>query len=406
MNADIYNYDKRIEQARVRISSSKGISEQNKREIFSFQNYGVATGLSKPRIEHYLVRLQQIGLLFGQHPFKKATKQNMMDIVSKIEAKDYATHTKQDYKVVIKRFWKWLSGDENYPDSVRWIKIGTYRSRKLPEELLTDDEVKRVADAAYNPRDKALVLVLYESGLRIGELLSLKLKNVQMDEYGAVLIVSGKTGMRRVRIIASAPALANWLSNHPERNNPDAWVWITLWNPRSGHHKLLSYAGSNKLLRNLFERAGVKKGCNPHLFRHSAATRYAKILTEAQMKQHFGWVQSSDMASVYVHLSGRDVDETLLRIHGLKKDEKTEIEQFRAPVCPRCGERNSPEKKTCAKCGLILDAKLALEYEEKEQSDVDTMKEVLDVPYVKKALARAIKEKGLLPLVSDALRQK
>lgn len=90
----------------------------------------------------------------------------------------------------------------------------------------------------------------------------------------------------------------------------------------------------------------------------------------------------------------------------MKKDEDTENQQFRASACPRCREKNSPEKKICAKCGLILDAKLALEYEEKEQSDVDTMKEVLDIPYVKKALARAIKEKGLLPLVSDSLRQK
>jgi integrase/ribosomal protein L40E len=329
-----------------------------------------------------------------------------MDLVRQIEGRDYTTHTKQDYKVVIKRFWKWLNGDENCPDSVRWIKIGSFRSRKLPEELLTEDEVKRAAEAAFNLRDKALVLVLYESGVRVGELLTLKLKNVQMDQYGAVLIVNGKTGMRRVRIIASSPALAQWISSHPEKDNPDAWLWVSFQSRDVHHYEMLSYAACAKLLRTLFEKAGIKKRCNPHIFRHSAATRYSKLMTEAQMKQHFGWVQSSEMASVYVHLSGRDVDETLLRINGLKKDEDTENQQFRASVCPRCEEKNSPEKKICAKCGLILDAKLAIEYEEKEERDVDTMKEVLEVPYVKKALARAIKEKGLFPLVGESVRRR
>jgi integrase/recombinase XerD len=59
-------------------------------------------------------------------------------------------------------------------------------------ELLTEEAVKGLAEAAGNPRDRALVLVLYESGCRAGEILSLSIKNVQFDEYGAQLIVSGK----------------------------------------------------------------------------------------------------------------------------------------------------------------------------------------------------------------------
>jgi hypothetical protein len=39
------------------------------------------------------------------------------------------------------------------------------------------------------------------------------------------------------------------------------------------------------------------------------------------MKEYFGWVQSSDMASVYVHLSGRDVDSALLKLHGMIQED-------------------------------------------------------------------------------------
>lgn len=63
----------------------------------------------------------------------------------------------------------------------------------------------------------------------------------------------------------------------------------------------------------LFKKAArktkIRKRCNPHIFRHSRATLLAQHLTEAQLKQVFGWTQSSKMASVYVHLSGRDNDD-------------------------------------------------------------------------------------------------
>ncbi|MGA2789578.1 MAG: site-specific integrase [Candidatus Bathyarchaeia archaeon] len=56
------------------------------------------------------------------------------------------------------------------------------------------------AIAAENPRDKALISVLYESGCRIGEILSLKIRN-KFDNNCSVLIVNGKTGQHRVRLI-------------------------------------------------------------------------------------------------------------------------------------------------------------------------------------------------------------
>lgn len=52
---------------------------------------------------------------------------------------------------------------------VSWIKLGKARLTKLPEELLTPSEIRNMVDAAYNPRDRAIITVLYESNTRIGE---------------------------------------------------------------------------------------------------------------------------------------------------------------------------------------------------------------------------------------------
>src|SRR3990170_8862810 len=117
----------------------------------------------------------------------------------------------------------------------------------LPEEILTEDDIKKLVESANNLRDKAFILVLYESGCRIGEILSLRIRNVQFDDYGAALIVSGKTGDRRVRIIASAPKLCSWLDNHPLREDIDSPLWVTLGT--RDRNEAFSYGAAKAMLK-------------------------------------------------------------------------------------------------------------------------------------------------------------
>jgi len=60
------------------------------------------------------------------------------------------------------------------------------------------------------------------------------------------------------------------------------------------------------------------------MFRHSQASRLANDITEAQMNEYFGWMQGSKMPTVYVHMSGRNVDQRLLEIKGVKTPAKEE----------------------------------------------------------------------------------
>jgi hypothetical protein len=117
----------------------------------------------------------------------------------------------------------------------------------------------------------------------------------------------------------------------------------------------MNYTAIRVTLSRIAKKAGVKKKTNPHNFRHSRATYLANHLTEAQMKEFFGWVQASDMASIYVHLSGRDVDNALLKVYGIKNAEEKEESQLNPKKCPRCQEINPFSNKFCTKCGQILD---------------------------------------------------
>jgi integrase/recombinase XerD len=357
----LYNHEKNLKSAEERIRNSS-ITEENKQLIFEFESFCFAEGLKIARVLKHMTELKILAEMAGQD-FRSISKQDMILLVGQIERKDRSERTKQDYKTLIRKFFRWLDMDE----IVDWIKISSRNnSNKLPEDMLSEEEIEKLINACEHPRDRALVASLYESGARISEIGNLKIKHVKFDQYGAALMVDGKTGMRRVRIIFSSPYLATWLENHPFRQNPDAYVWIGIGTV--GRNVPLRYDAIRMHLKRIAKKAGINKRIHPHLFRHSRSTHLAKHLTEAQMKQYLGWVQGSDMAAIYVHLSGRDVDNALLRMHGIVSEDARE-NQMSPKTCVRCGIMNAHTTKFCTKCGLALDIKTALEIEEKN-SDV------------------------------------
>jgi integrase len=365
---NVYDVKGKIESVKRRINASDQISERNRQLIYDFCDHCRLQGLSNLRILFYLNRFWNIAR-YTTKPLDRMERRDIEAVVARVQNSCFSPRTVADHLTVIKTFWKWLEGKgEVYPEKVAWIKPRyNNRKAKLPEELLTKDDVDMLVDAAVSVRDKALISMLYDSGCRIGELLTLKIKHVRFDSNGAVVMVDGKTGQRRVRIIHSTPRLLNWIDHHPARTDPEAFLFVSIGS--RNHCKQLRYESVSKMLRETAERAGISKRVNPHLFRHSRATFLAKHLTEAQMKEYFGWTQASEMAAVYVHLSGRDVDGALLKLAGKEVPEsEKEIEMDRrVRQCSICRHENPPEVHRCAHCARPLDLKTALEDDTRER---------------------------------------
>jgi integrase/ribosomal protein L40E len=369
-SSDIHDYQSRLDSVLRRLESEQLILD-NKKAILRFKEQLEAEGISTGRIFKYVWTLRNISKWLGK-PFKQATKEDIVKLVAKInlmkraDGKLLSVSTTHEYQVSLKRFYRFLYGMESgdYPQQVKWIKL-TMRKRdqKLPEELLTEEEVQRMARLTDNSRDRALVLILYESGCRVSEILTLKVKHVQFDDYGARLIVEGKTGMRPVRIVGCEPELKQWMNDHPIRDSPEANLWIPMSDKNKFEDKSLTYVSVNHMLKRLAKRAGIKKRVHPHIFRHSRATHLANKLTEQELKKMFGWTQDSRVASTYVHLSMRDIDEKILQINGIKVEEGLKP-KFTAKICPRCKTRNSAIAKFCSNCSFVLDAELAYKGQE------------------------------------------
>lgn len=358
----VYNVERRLETALTHLEELD-ITPKNKQEIKKFLDYIAAHGCKTARQCKYIYPLQNIARWLNKD-YIKATKKDIEDLVRKIEENDdYTAWTKQDYMVVIKKFYKWLYNkgiedeeDWEIPKLVKFIKIRKPKdANTIPSDLLTPKEVLFLAENAKNLREKALILVLYESGARIGELLNLKIKDVEFDDYGAKLRLFGKTGARWIRIVGAAPALSQWLTgDHPKKNDSSAYFFCNT-RPDNIAGTQLSYASVRKMMVNLRKRTGIKKNLRPHLWRHARATELAEHLSDSIRCDYFGWEQGSKMARIYTHLA--DTDKIILEMNGLVKKEKDGNGNFSFVICPRCNTKNSYGSKFCGQCSMGLDIK-------------------------------------------------
>jgi integrase/recombinase XerD len=330
---------------------------------------------SQHTIENYIRAVCTLG--FDGKPYEELTSEDLMSWMDIIDANGFSKETINLTRTQVKHFLRWVHGcksrNDRTPDSLRCIQKQR-SSRELPNDILSEAEVKQLINACGTQRDRALVFVAYESGCRASEILNLKIGDVSFDQFSAVLHTKGKTGERRIRLIASAPDLRLWLSMHPNKNTPEAPLWPKL---RQRKGQPLRISGFSTLLEKLRMETGICKHVHPHLLRHTRATHLANVLTEAQMREFFGWTKSSRMPEIYVHLSGRDVDITLLKHYGIKVEVPKE-DLLEPKACPWCQRVNSPSAKFCQQCNAPLDPASANNAMEKQRRRTELVERFIE----------------------------
>jgi integrase/recombinase XerD len=365
---DIHNYKRQYERQVELLKEDKKILQVNKEISLKFRDYLLSEGIGVAKIGRYLLDIRKYAKMLKK-PFDEADKDDLRRVVGEIEQSELAPESKKCFKIMLRKLYRFIRGiDEKgiYPDEVKWISIRLPKNhKKLPEELLTEEEIKSIIRNCKTLRDKALVSTLSESGCRISEIGNMKLKNVSFEKYGARITVNGKTGMRKILVINSSPYLQQWINEHPKNDEQDTPLW---YNPQG---EFLTYAAIMKIIRNASKRAGIKKRVYAHLFRHSRATQVASQMSEASMKQYFGWGQDSKMCGIYIHMSGEVMDKAILKMNGIEVKEEKKEKKLKEKICLRCKTKNGVTNRCCYHCGMILDEDFA---QEKVKEDLDRQK--------------------------------
>ena len=169
------------------------------------------SGLTEKRKLKYTFPLRYFYSLKGD--LSKINQSSVEEFFLWIKNSKYSPDTKKDYWDMFKIFAEFV----NPKIDVRKYRLLVKKRRKLPEDILSQDEIVSLLEATIRIRDKAIISVLYESGCRVGELVGLRIKDVIFDDYGAVLRVNGKTGMRRVRIIKGVLSIEKQIAKHVKK---------------------------------------------------------------------------------------------------------------------------------------------------------------------------------------------
>lgn len=297
-----------------------------------------------------------------------------------------AESSRNRWIAIWKVFYKWLLGTDIAPDCIRWLKEShKEQSKLLPEYLLTEEEVVKMISACKTLRDKAIVSLLYETGVRAGELLSLEKRFVDLSSTPAHITVTGKTGMRRIPIIACVPYLTNYLNTEKDLRDNDI-IWRS-----ERTNKPLDYDTLREQIPKIAKRAGVTKRVHVHAYRKARATHLASRLNDQVLKKFFGWTPNSGMASVYISLSGREIDDAYSGAYGLIPEKQKEP-LIKTKACPRCQYSNGVESVYCGRCGTPLTTENALAYEQNKKIGEEALGDYIQNPTTLRELAKAYKQ--------------
>ena len=387
---DIHNYKRQFERQLELIEEHKEISKENKQTIINFKNYLLSEGIGYAKIGRYLLDLRKYALMLKKS-FSNVKESDLRAIVGEINQTNLSEETKKTFKVMLRKFYRFIRGvtkKGQYPPEVEWISIHIPNNhKKLPEELLTEEELFKIIQNCRTIRDKALISTLAESGCRVSEIGNMQIKHVSFEEYGARLTVSGKTGMRKILVINSTPFLQEWVNQHPYNEDKNSFLWC------GQNTKFLSYARIMAILKTASKRAGIKKRIYLHLLRHSRATILANKMSDSALKHYLGWTQSSKMAGIYIHMSGKETDETILEMNGIKVKKEETKSLMKPKKCVRCKVINEATNKFCKICGLALDneeAERLIESDLKRKQADDLMNKLINDPEILKLIQEKI----------------
>jgi site-specific recombinase XerD len=179
------------------------------------------------------------------------------------------------------------------PEVVQKIPYGR-RPKKLPT-VLAPDEVNRLFAAAADARDRALLRTAYALGLRVSELVALRLQDIDAAR-GLVVVRQGKGA--KDRLVPLSPRLLQELRAYWQAQRPRPWLFP---GGRRGQH--LSAAGVQRVVRRTAQRAGLGKPVSPHTLRHSYATHLLEAGCDLLTIQRLLGHRDLKTTARYLHLS-------------------------------------------------------------------------------------------------------
>jgi integrase/recombinase XerD len=173
---------------------------------------------------------------------------------------------------------------------------------KRPQELpgvLSMPEVRRLLDALTNPKHRLMALLLYSAGLRVGELVRLRVGDLDADR-SLIRVRHGKGRKDRYTLYSDATAAA--VMHYRALFAPAHWLF-----PGSRPDRPISARTVQKVMSAAARRAGIEKRLTPHTLRHSFATHLLEQGVDLRHIQVLLGHANASTTQIYTHVSRHDL---------------------------------------------------------------------------------------------------
>ena len=289
--------------------------------ITHYQNYlKIERGLSENSISNYTFDINKLVKWMVLNNVKTSPinieKETLQEFIYTI-AKELNPRSQGRIISGLKGFFNYLVFEEyratNPLDLIESPKIG----RKLPDTLSIEeiDSIISIIDLSkpQGERNRAIIEVLYGCGLRVSELISLKISDLFFDE--GFIKVTGKGNKQRFVPIGSLTIkfidiYRNEIRVH-QVIKPNAQD--TLFLNRRGNE--LTRSMIFHIVKELTEKAGIQKNISPHTFRHSFATHLLENGADLRAIQQMLGHESITTTEIYTHLDKRHLSQIINNFH-------------------------------------------------------------------------------------------
>jgi len=363
--SDIHNFDDQFKQQLQRVDKAD-IDDRDREAIKEFVRYqdtqrGLAASTNVKNCSNLRLSAER-----AEKPLLQMERSDVDALLFDFKhEREMAEGTLRNYRKSLKKFFRY-HGREWAED----VEIGAVPDREVDaDKILAEDEINALREAADHPRNKALLEMLLDTGLRISAVGTLRVGDVELNGRAGTVTLNqeavGRKGASGKRPLTwSKPYVANWLDVHPRNNEPGAPLFHRLTKPNGGWEEdedgALHYYQLQKVLKQIAEDADVSRNkVNPHNFRKTAISQWIRQgFSEQEIKHRACWVKDSRQFDTYSQVTDEEMNAQILDKYGLAEEE-TERNKPDIDDCPQCQTTLRGDPRFCPGCGLALSQKAA-----------------------------------------------
>lgn len=258
------------------------------------------------------------------------THRDISTYLADLTARGMAASTLARRRSALTQWFKFLISEQVRPDNPVLLTQSPKKERSLPK-VFSKDEITRLVNSASEDctadgaRLRALMELIYASGMRVSELVSLSMHHIERDPKTGKIVpyftVRGKGGKERIVPLhkAALNALEDYLTLRQEhflgKKSDSPWLF-----PSSGKGGHLTRQRFGQMLKGLCTKAGIDhKRCSPHVLRHSFATHLLEGGADLRVIQELLGHADIGTTQIYTHVADARLQKAVTKHHPLAK---------------------------------------------------------------------------------------